>query len=107
MNVQTPMPLADPIDASVLTPSERLETLLEMVLSLNALESASAAADAAFQNAVKAKNPAAHYLGDLSGLAIQDECKRGDEIIAHLKTLAGDGTLDQCRDLLILPPSDQ
>lgn len=98
MNIQTPTSPAALLDTSTLTPSERLETLIEMVLSLHALESASSAAQAAFQDAIG--TAFAFELGNLSDRAVDDECKRADEIRAHLKILAGDGTLDRCVRLL-------
>lgn len=106
MNVRTPMQFTAPDNANALTPAERIQTLIEMVLTLHALEDARTSADIDFQNASTLGHRNAFYLGQVSDLAVQSVCERGDEILAYLKDLANDKTLENCRLLLMAQSFD-
>jgi hypothetical protein len=103
MNALTNFPQTSDNETPFLPPSERVEALMDLVSTNIVLQCAQESAFAEFESTPRS-DPGLTALGEKADAAVEAWCRNSEEIVAHVKILMGNGTLERCAHLLRHPP---
>jgi hypothetical protein len=76
---------------------------MDLIATNIALQNAQEEAYAVFESTPRS-DPGLMALGDKADHAVEAWCRNSEEILAHVKILMGNGTLERCAHLLRHPP---